>query len=327
MQAFPSSQAVPSVLAGPLHAPVPESQLPASRHWSGAVHTTGSAPTQSPAWQVSTVVQASPSSQDKMLLLYTQPLDGSQISSVQPLSSLQSINPGTNRQPIPAAQLSVVQALESSQVVGPPLTQTPTTHWSPLVQGSPSLQAELLARLAQPLTESQISSVQTSPSLHSMAAPSQTPAALQVSPMVQTLSSSQAPTSAVQSAAQQSPAMLLPSSQVSPASTIPLPHSAPTTIEAPRVFTGIGTPFVSETTTLEKEKSIVCPVAEPEIVKGICATLTMPPGSVMLITLNPATVTWAVPILPKGKPENSSVVPPANVPGTSRSGDQERVTE
>ena len=72
---------------------------------------------------------------------------------------------------------------------------------------------------------------------------------------------------------------------------------------------------------------MVCPEAVPEIVKGICATLTIPPGEDRLIRLNPATATWAVPVLPKGGPENSSVLPPAVVPGVSRSGDQERITE
>ncbi len=325
LQTSPSRQALPSASAA-FTQPATSSQL-SSVQLLLSSQPGGRPPTQDPAVQVSFVVQALPSSQDKLLSLFTQPLNGSQISSVQPLSSLQSTNPGTNWQPTAAAQLSVVQALESSQVVGPPLTQTPTAHWSPLVQGSPSLQAALLVRLRQPLIGSQILSVQTLPSLQSRAVPSQTPAALQASSVVQTLASLQALTSAVQSAAQQSPAMLFPSSQVSPASTIPLPHSAPNTIDAPRVFTGIAAPLVSETTTLEKERSMVCPAAPPVIVKGISATLTPPPGEARLIRLNPATATWAVPVLTKGAPENSSVVPPTHVPAESRSGDQEIVAE
>src|SRR2546430_14707896 len=41
-----------------LHAPYPDSQVPGAWHWSAAVHTTGFAPTQAPAWQVSLCVQA-----------------------------------------------------------------------------------------------------------------------------------------------------------------------------------------------------------------------------------------------------------------------------
>src|SRR2546430_15702512 len=41
-----------------LHAPYPDSQVPGAWHWSAAVHTTGFAPTQAPAWQVSLCVHA-----------------------------------------------------------------------------------------------------------------------------------------------------------------------------------------------------------------------------------------------------------------------------
>src|SRR5947208_2849499 len=63
VQALPSSQPVPSGLAGLLQAPVVGSQVPAVWHWSEAVHTTGFAPTQMPAWQASVCVQALASSQ------------------------------------------------------------------------------------------------------------------------------------------------------------------------------------------------------------------------------------------------------------------------
>src|SRR5438874_1528747 len=63
VQALPSSQLVPSGLAGLLQAPDAGLQVPAVWHWSAAVHTTGFAPTQAPAWQVSVCVPASPSSQ------------------------------------------------------------------------------------------------------------------------------------------------------------------------------------------------------------------------------------------------------------------------
>src|SRR2546422_894968 len=85
VQALPSSQPVPSGLAGLLQAPVAGSQVPAVWHWSAAVHTTGSAPTQAPAWQASLRVQALPSSQRVPLglagLLQT-PDAGSQVPAV-----------------------------------------------------------------------------------------------------------------------------------------------------------------------------------------------------------------------------------------------------
>jgi len=63
VQALPSLQEAPSGLAGLLQAPVAGLQVPAVWHWSEAVHTTGSVPTQAPATQVSVCVQASPSLQ------------------------------------------------------------------------------------------------------------------------------------------------------------------------------------------------------------------------------------------------------------------------
>src|SRR5438128_12623420 len=62
VQALPSSQPVPSGLAGLLQTPDAGLQMPAVWHWSAAVHTTGLAPTQAPAGQVSLCVQASASS-------------------------------------------------------------------------------------------------------------------------------------------------------------------------------------------------------------------------------------------------------------------------
>src|SRR2546422_759462 len=63
VQASPSVQAVPFGLSGLEQRPFAGSQTPASWHWSRAVQTTGLAPTQAPAWQVSVWVQASPSLQ------------------------------------------------------------------------------------------------------------------------------------------------------------------------------------------------------------------------------------------------------------------------
>ena len=61
MQALPSLHGVPSVAGGLEQSPVEGLQVPATWHWSLAVHTTGLAPTQLPAWQVSVWVQALPS--------------------------------------------------------------------------------------------------------------------------------------------------------------------------------------------------------------------------------------------------------------------------
>src|SRR5437762_390332 len=62
VQALPSSHGAPLSLAGLLQAPDAGLQPPAVWHWSAAVHTTGLAPTQAPAAQVSVRVQALPSS-------------------------------------------------------------------------------------------------------------------------------------------------------------------------------------------------------------------------------------------------------------------------
>src|SRR5262245_16164280 len=90
VQALPSVQAVPFVAAGLEHMPVCGSQVPATWHWSDAVHTTG-APTQVPAWQLSPCVQRSPSLQALPLAtaVWTQPLAGSQVSVVQTFPSSQ----------------------------------------------------------------------------------------------------------------------------------------------------------------------------------------------------------------------------------------------
>ena len=58
VQASPSLQAAPFVLAGLEQVPVAGSQVPATWHWSEAVQTTGLLPVQSPLWQVSVWVQA-----------------------------------------------------------------------------------------------------------------------------------------------------------------------------------------------------------------------------------------------------------------------------
>ena len=61
VQALPSLQVVPFAFAGFEHTPVEVLQIPSVWHWSDAEQTTGFAPVQAPAWQVSVWVQALPS--------------------------------------------------------------------------------------------------------------------------------------------------------------------------------------------------------------------------------------------------------------------------
>jgi hypothetical protein len=49
VQAFPSLQATPFAALGLLHCPFAGLQVPATWHWSDAVHTTGLAPVHTPA--------------------------------------------------------------------------------------------------------------------------------------------------------------------------------------------------------------------------------------------------------------------------------------
>jgi len=126
----------------------------------------GAAPTHAPALQVSFVVQALPSSQEAVLLVWTQPRTESQV--------------------------SVVQTFESSQFGGAPPTQAPALQVSLVVQALPSSQEAVLLVLTQPRTESHVSSVHALPSSQlGGAPPTQTPA-LHVSFVVQALPSSQA---------------------------------------------------------------------------------------------------------------------------------------
>jgi hypothetical protein len=74
----------------------------------------GAPPTQPPPLQVSFVVQALPSLHGAVLLVWTHPVDGSHVSSVQPLLSLQ-LGAAPPTQPPPLHVSLVVQALPSSQ--------------------------------------------------------------------------------------------------------------------------------------------------------------------------------------------------------------------
>jgi glyoxylate utilization-related uncharacterized protein len=144
----------------------PEAGLHASSvHTLPSSQLGGAPPTQTPPEQVSLVVHALPSSQDAVLLAYTQPVAGLQESSVQTLPSL--------------------------QLGGGPPTQIPPEQVSLVVHALPSLHGAVLLTCVHPVTGLQASSVQTLPSSQfGGAPPTQTPPA-QASPVVQALASSQ----------------------------------------------------------------------------------------------------------------------------------------
>jgi len=172
---------------------------------------------QLPPLQTSPKVQALPSSQLTLLFVWTHPVAVAQLSSVQPLSSLQSVaDPGEqlpsahrsplvqalpssqaavlkeNWQPTVASQLSFVQALLSLQVKEElPAEQLPSAHVSPRVQVFPSSQEAVLFAWTQPLDGSQLSSVHALLSLQLVVpVPTQTPLS-QTSVVVQLLPSLQ----------------------------------------------------------------------------------------------------------------------------------------
>src|SRR6266571_4701605 len=117
VQALPSSQPVPSGLAGLLQAPDAGLQTPAVWHWSAAVHATGLAPTQMPASQASVCVQALPSSHgapSSLAGLLQTPVAGLQAPAVWHWSAAVHVTASAPTQ-MPASQASVcVQALPSS---------------------------------------------------------------------------------------------------------------------------------------------------------------------------------------------------------------------
>src|SRR6266852_5356807 len=161
VQAFPSLHgAVLLVCAHPM-AGLHESSvqtLPSSQLGAGP-------PMQVPPLQVSLVVQALPSLQGLVLLVCTQPVAGSQLSSVQTL---------------PSSQLGA----------GPP-TQVPPLHASLVVQAFPSLQGLVLLVCTQPVAGLQLSSVQTLPSSQLGAGPPTHAPPAQVSLVVQAFPSLQ----------------------------------------------------------------------------------------------------------------------------------------
>ncbi len=178
-----------------------------------------SQPTAAPGWhaplaQTSPLVHALLSEHVAALLLWTQPLVGSQISSVHGLLSLQlTIVPGWHApvaqtsplvhallseqasvlllctQPFVALHESVVHGLLSSQPSAAPGTHAPPAHASLTVHVLPSEQACVLLVNTQPLAALQTSLVQGLPSLQVTVAPGTQEPPPQVSPCVQALPS------------------------------------------------------------------------------------------------------------------------------------------
>ncbi len=171
---------------------------------------------QAPAVHVSPDVHGLPSSQGRLAATKTQPLAGSQTSTVhgllslqvwavpalqvpalqvsfwvQALPSLQAAVDSTKAQPVVGSQLSVVHGLPSLQTSGWPPLQLLFLQTSPKVQVLPSSQGWLLGVLAQPAPGSQFSVVQGLLSSHSGGTPGKHNPPLQVSPVVQALASSQ----------------------------------------------------------------------------------------------------------------------------------------
>ncbi len=147
-----------------------------------------------------------------------QPIAGSQASAVQGFSSLQvlvvpvqiwpthvseTVHALLSSQPVPASasacaqptlvvQLSIEQGLLSSHGSMPVGTQLPPEHVSPVVQGSPSVQAMVLSWWKQPVVSSQASAVQNLLSSQFSAGPPMQLVLAQVSFVVHLLPSSHA---------------------------------------------------------------------------------------------------------------------------------------
>src|SRR3990172_3473892 len=189
--------------------PVVGSQL-SSVHTFPSSQLGAGPPTQIPPSQASPVVQASPSMQGAVLFTWTQPVAGSQLSSVHTLPSSQSgAGPPTQippaqaslevqaspslqdevlfgwTQPRAGSQLSSVQTFPSSQMRAGPPTHVPPAQASPVVQASPSLHGAVLFTWAQPVAGSQPSSVHTLPSSQLGAGPPTHVPPAQASPVVQ----------------------------------------------------------------------------------------------------------------------------------------------
>ena len=119
-----------------------------------------------------------------LLPLHTSPL-------VQALPSLQVASLAKLTQPLLMSHESLVHTLLSSQLSAAPAWHLVFLHASPTVQALPSVQGKVLAARIQPLPGSQRSVVQRLLSSQLAAAPAWHWLALQMSPVVQALSSEQ----------------------------------------------------------------------------------------------------------------------------------------
>src|SRR5690606_33540193 len=110
VHALLSLHAVPLALFGLEQAPVPGSHTPATWHWSSALHVTGLAPVQVPAWQVSVCVHALSSSQ-------AGPVNSAQVPSVAAPAATEHASQGPAShavlQQTPSAQKPLGQSLGS----------------------------------------------------------------------------------------------------------------------------------------------------------------------------------------------------------------------
>src|SRR5947207_2969369 len=86
-------------------------------------------------------------------------------------------------QPVPGSQESSVQGLESSQSVGPPGTHAPAAQTSPVVQALPSAQGAVLFVWTHPVPGSHESSVQGLESSQAVGPPGTQAPAAQTSPV------------------------------------------------------------------------------------------------------------------------------------------------
>src|SRR5437016_605505 len=160
-------------------------------------------PTQAPPAQVSAVVQALPSLQDRVFGVPAHTAAAQVSPEVQGLRSSHGRVLGVFAQPVAGSHVSVVHTLPSTQLGGGPPTHTPPAQVSAVVQALPSLQGSVFG----------------APPTHA-AAPSQ------VLPLMQGLFAQAWPAgSNWQVGEQQSPATRLPSSHCSPRSTTPLPQT------------------------------------------------------------------------------------------------------
>ena len=222
VQALPSSQAV--TLFRCAH-PVLEHEssvhaLPSSQVTSSAKATQKpllhAEPEFQPALSQKACLQVMPS----LPALATQPLMGSQLSTVQGLPSSHSVwltplhsPPAQLSPPVQAlpssqlpelaswlqppcgppkgSQLSLVQTFPSSQLTAPPPAHLPPAHASLTVQALPSVHGVELFAWTQPFLASQASSVQALPSSQPVTLPLRQTPPLQLSPLVHALPSSQ----------------------------------------------------------------------------------------------------------------------------------------